>query len=427
MVTGASPGKLGIYGFKNRVDHSYHRRALPSSLSVPLPTLWQLTSEHNLRNKILTVPQTYPARPLKGQLVAGFPIPDMNGPVSYPRNLWGALQNEVPSFQIDLEDFRHTHPSQVYTDVIEMTHSRFKVAERWLKASDWDFFMMVEMGPDRLHHALWSFCDPQHPSFDPQHPLATAIEDYYKLLDKKLKALLSSLSKDDLLLVVSDHGAQRMTGGLALNQWLVDEGYLTLSNSHPKKGPLLLEQVDWTNTRAWADGGYVGRIYFNIKGREPKGSVPQEQIESLTREITTKLNKLRGEQNEDLLIETLNPEQAYGSDRRGVPPDLTLLIQNMSYRVLGTLGHPKYMTRENDTGSDGANHARDGIVIATGPKILPAHRLDLSIYDIAPTVLRHLKVPLPAYMKGIPIECNRIEKPFIGTDSQQVAVQLALP
>ena len=43
-----------------------------------------------------------------------------------------------------------------------MTERRFKVARRFVKDKPWDFFMMVEMGLDRLHHVFWHYCDPNH-------------------------------------------------------------------------------------------------------------------------------------------------------------------------------------------------------------------------------------------------------------------------
>ena len=404
MVTGCDPGQLGIYGFRNRRDRSYTRRVLPSSLSLPLPTLWQVLTDHHRRSRVLTVPQTYPARPLNGTLIAGFPVPDFNGAVSHPPELWDTVRARHPDFQMDVEDFRYRAPAEVYEEVVRMTNARFEVAERWVSAEDWDLFMMVEMGPDRLHHSLWDLTQPDHPAYDADHPLSGAMLEYYRLLDSRLGRLLSQLRDDDLLLVVSDHGAQAMRGAFALNQWLVEKGHLVLTPDHPTSGPLVPQHVDWEKTRAFGDGGYVGRIYFNVQGREPRGCLLPEQVPGFVEKLRKQLQGLPGPEGSNLQTQALSPEEAYGPSTRGVPPDLTLLVEDLSFRVLGTLGHPDLMVNQNDRGHDGANHAQHGIVIARAEALPPGQRAGLSLYDIAPTVLHHLQIPVPPHMKGLALQ-----------------------
>ena len=60
---------------------------------------------------------------------------------------------------------------------------------------------------------------------------------------------------------------------------------------------------------------------------------------------------------------------------------------DLGWRSNGSLGHGRHWTFENDTGPDDANHDRDGICVIAGPGIPAGRREDLSIYDIAPTIL----------------------------------------
>lgn len=195
-----------------------------------------------------------------------------------------------------------------------------------------------------------------------------------------------------------------MRGAFALNQWLVEEGYLVLTPEHPASGPLLPRHVDWEKTRAFGDGGYVGRVYLNLRGREPSGCLLPERAPGFVEELREKLRRLPGPDRAPLSTQALSAEQAYGPSPRGVPPDLTLLIEDLSFRVLGTLGHPGLVVAQNDRGRDGANHARHGVVIAKGRGLPPGHRADLSLYDIAPTVLRHLQISASPAMKGVAIQ-----------------------
>src|SRR5207302_8305351 len=40
-MTGLSPGALGIYGFRNRRDHTYDRLVFATSRAVPAPRVWE--------------------------------------------------------------------------------------------------------------------------------------------------------------------------------------------------------------------------------------------------------------------------------------------------------------------------------------------------------------------------------------------------
>ncbi len=60
-----------------------------------------------------------------------------------------------------------------------MTTARFRAFRALLKTDDFDFAMMVEMGPDRLHHGFWRYCDPTHRLYEPGNPYRHVLHDYY--------------------------------------------------------------------------------------------------------------------------------------------------------------------------------------------------------------------------------------------------------
>ncbi len=156
-------------------------------------------------------------------------------------------------------------------DIHTMTERRFALARHLRDTRPWDFFMLVEMGPDRLHHALWRFYDPNHPDYVPGTPLEAAFRDYYRYLDSEVGSLIEGLGDDTAVMVVSDHGAQAMYGGIQINEWLMREGYLTLVDPPSEQTPIGRCTIDWPRTRVWADGGYYSRIFLNVKEREPDG------------------------------------------------------------------------------------------------------------------------------------------------------------
>ncbi len=133
--------------------------------------------------------------------------------------------------------------------------------------------MMVEIGPDRIHHGFWKYSDPAHRKHEPGSPHQNAILDYYKYLDQELGEILSLIDDTTITVIVSDHGAQAMEGGVCINEWLIQEGYLTLRGKPPGIVSLARAKIDWPRTVCWGEGGYYSRIFFNVKGREPQGIV----------------------------------------------------------------------------------------------------------------------------------------------------------
>lgn len=409
MMTGKDPGTLGIYGFRNRRDHSYEALAFASNRLVREPALWDVLAEHGKTTIALGVPLTYPPRPISGLLVSDFLAPDTQSDYTYPPELKEEIRRTVGDYILDTREFRTEDKARLLADIYTMTEQRFKLARHLLTTKPWDLFVMVEMGPDRIHHAFWKYFDSQHRKYFPGNPFENAIRDYYIALDQHVGELISLLEPDTRVLVVSDHGAKRMDGGICFNEWLIREGYLTLRERPEGIVPFSPQMVDWTHTRAWGDGGYYGRLSLNVRGREPQGTVAPEEVEALKAELTAKLEALTDETGRLLGTKIYRPETIYAA-RRNVPPDLIVYFGDLHWRSVGSIGHPSIWTHENDIGPDDANHAQFGLFLMVEARDLAVgsepstnvpdsnRQEGLSIYDIAPTVLNALGIAPPSGM-----------------------------
>ncbi len=402
MMSSKSPGRLGVYGFRNRADHSYERHSIANSLAIKEDRLWDILSRSGKRSIVIGVPGTYPPRALNGLMVTDFLTPDTSCEYTYPPELKQEIERVIGEYILDVRDFRSGNKEKILADIYEMTRKRFQLARHLLSREDWDYFMMVEMGVDRIHHALWNNMDPAHRFYEPGNEFENAIRDYYREVDREIGELLAFANDETAVLVVSDHGAKRMDGGICVNEWLIANGYLTLAEKPASATPLSKVKVDWSRTKAWGDGGYYARVFLNVAGREPKGTIAPGDYEKVREELIAGLKAIRDENGREIGTQVFRPEELY-QEVRGVAPDLIVYFGNLYWRSVGTVGGGKIHTFENDTGPDGANHAENGIFLCrpAGGGMPGGRRLDgLRIIDVAPTILCLLALPIPIDMEG---------------------------
>jgi len=408
MMSSKDPGTLGIYGFRNRCDYSYDKMAFATGAAVRAPRVWDYLSQAGKNVVVLGVPGTYPPRPVNGVLVGCFLTPSIEQLYTYPPDVKDDIARVVGPYMVDVPNFRTEDKGRLRDDIWRMTDKRFTLARHFLRTRPWDFFMMVEMGTDRVHHGFWKFMDPTHPRHDPGNPWENVILDYYKHVDQHIGELLELVPRDAIVMVVSDHGAKGMVGGICINEWLIQKGYLVLREypSRPTKFNDLA--VDWTRTRAWSEGGYYARVFLNVQGREPQGVLKPAEYEAFRDRLIEEIAAIPDEKGQPLGNEVLKPQDLY-REVNGIAPDLIAYFGQLHWRSVGTVGLGTVQTFDNDTGPDDANHAEEGVVVLTGPGI-PTGRWDGGqLMDVAPTLLERFGLDVPADLQGrrFPLEALR--------------------
>ncbi|MCH8148115.1 MAG: alkaline phosphatase family protein [Planctomycetes bacterium] len=53
MTASKDPGTLGIYGFRNRADHSYDKLSIATSMAVKEPRIWDMLGAQGKESIIL--------------------------------------------------------------------------------------------------------------------------------------------------------------------------------------------------------------------------------------------------------------------------------------------------------------------------------------------------------------------------------------
>jgi predicted AlkP superfamily phosphohydrolase/phosphomutase len=346
MATGADAGAHGVYGF-HCVDDSAPTPQLSLTTSRSFQgdrPVWERLARLGMRSRIIGLPGTFPtADPLI--------VPGILTPADHPV--------PGPGYRFDIDEFRYLSPRALIQEVTAMSQARFDYVERVAAKDDWNLLWVVEIGLDRLQHALWHHVDPNHPRYTGNQELADELQSYLNLLDRRLGRLIEQLDDGDTAFaVVSDHGARPMHGGIRINHWLMNAGHLTLHDVPAEPVPFDPDLVDWERTTAWTTGGYCARIYL------------RDDDHALAEQISHGISSICAPDGGTLNTVVLPAETAWPL-RRGRAPDLLAYLGNLDYRCLGSLGEGPLHVPSNDRGPDAANHDWDGIFVAAGPGVGP--------------------------------------------------------
>jgi len=260
---------------------------------------------------------------------------------------------------------------------------------------------------DRIQHMFFRYITPGHPANTGKDTVkhAGAIEELYKRADELVGKTMAKLKKDDVLLVISDHGFKPFTRGVNLNSWLRDNGYLFLQTDPLEgAGPKLPvgfkaepTEIDWSRTVAYASG--LGGFYLNLKGRESKGIVTDS--ESLKLELIAKLAELKdGDKN--CISSVTDGAKTYYGPYVGNGPDI-VIGYSIGWRTGwdAATGRVTDSVFEDNTRSWSGDHCNDprlvpGVLFSS----IPFENSNPHLTDIAPTILQMLGIKKPAWMTG---------------------------
>ena len=272
----------------------------------------------------------------------------------------------VGEYLFDCENFRTDDKDDLLRQVYEMTDRRFQLADHLLRRSRGSSSRWSRWAQTGCTTA-W-YMDPEHHQHEPRNQYENAILDYHVHVDGLLGGLIEHADDDTAILVVSDHGAKRMDGGIRVDEWPPWEGLLATKTEPNGTSKVHDVGIDWSRTVAWGEGGYYSRIFMNVKGREPSVVEPSE-YESVRDDLARRLAAIPDENGNPIPTVVHKPEDVY-DQVSGVAPDLIVHFGDLLWRSVGTVGGPDGVhTFENDTGPDDANHAQEGLFVLVAPGV----------------------------------------------------------
>ena len=402
MFSGKDTSEIGVFSYTYKDKNNETK--LVSSLNVKTDLIWDILKKENKKTIALYVPLSYPVNPIDGVMVSGFLTPDVNGRCTYPESVKEKIkQMKDPELFFDVAGGLASHKGLEIDSLIEktykMTDMQIKLLKELIK-EDWDLFLGVMIGSDRLQHMLWRHFDETHRRFIKDSKYKDELKNYYIYLDKKLGEILKLLDNDTIIIIVSDHGMVKQEGKISINNWLIKDGYLKL-----KEGINLKESqrfktdfVDMENTIAYGGGAYNARVYIN------KNKVGKD-YEKIRDDITKKLKDIPDDKGRKMDTKVYRKEDIYKYTKSKECPDLTVYFDDLRWASNPDLGEEGLYSWKTAVGSDSAGHSRQGCFIISGKGIKNKGKIkNIDIMQVAPTILKLLSIEVPEDIKVKPVE-----------------------
>jgi predicted AlkP superfamily phosphohydrolase/phosphomutase len=362
FMTGVNPGEHGIYGFTDRKPGTYELY-FPNYSNLMAEPVWERLGRQGKRCCVINVPSTYPARPLNGILVSGFVAPNLQRAV-YPSEAYEYL--EKTGYRIDVDASLGRESLDSLLEDLHLTLEKRQEAFLHFQAQeDWDMFVPVFTGTDRLHHFMWKHYEDDDPVY------AAEFIRFYQRLDEMIGELVEGMRPDTALFMLSDHGFCGINREVYLNNLLRDRGLLRFNNDAPRT----IADLDPAHTRAYCLD--PGRIYLNLIGREPGGVVRPEDAGRILGEIASILLELKDPDSGEAMVERVAAaRELYSGAHTGAAPDL-VAVPNRGFDFKGSMMNPDWLGRSH---LEGMHTYDDAFFFAAGEEALPAHIRDVAAY-----------------------------------------------
>ena len=327
----------------------------------------------------------------------------------------------LPTYEeyiLDHDKSLKSRPDRYFDHVCEITRRRRDFAVEAFETYEPRVGFVLFSTPDWAGHLLSNFSDDDERA------------GYYRQLLEVVDDCAADVADmADNVVLMSDHGFEKKTHNVHLNEWLRDRGYLTeqagdaptgaastvrVATAVAARSDVLYEamrrvynyiigtrvgqglqeaakpEIDYAASRAWQLR--YGCIYLN-DDRFDHPSV--DDPDALARELRDEIAGITGPDGEPAFRDVLLGEKAY-ADPGPMAPDIVARPAPERFPTMLDSPTGGYVSRTNNY-----NHRYRGIFAATGPAFEAETTVEsMSIVDVLPTVLHALGDPLPNDLDG---------------------------
>ncbi len=257
--------------------------------------------------------------------------------------------------------------------------------------------------PDQNEHMMWRNWDPTHPLYKPDasNEVKNAVEFFYKRMDTALARAMEKVDSSTLIMVMSDHGFAPFVREFHLGSWLIEQGYMAVTDKSKYHSSKFFNYVNWNKTKAYALG--INGLYLNLKGREKNGILSQREADQVRSELIQKLEALTDPATgKPVVMKAYDSREIYSGPYTDLAPDI-LVGYHSGYRisdqcVLGQFPEGIFGDRTDKWAAD---HCMD-------PRVVPGTLLTNwrctgnapGLWDLAPSIINAFGLSVPKLMTG---------------------------
>jgi predicted AlkP superfamily phosphohydrolase/phosphomutase len=432
FACGVNPGKHGIFDFGEIPLDSYESR-LNTSEDRKARGFWEYLGAEGLSTSVINMPLTYPAEDLsEGYMIAGMHTPDLESLCAH-KEVQKFLSTDFPDYCIDVMSFWYKDMDLFVDRVKNMVRMRTKLVKELRKRFPTDVLFFTFVGLDRVLHAFYSQQD--FHTGGQGWKYETVGREVFKLIDDGVGEILSEISSDVPVMVLSDHGFGTLEKDVYLNNFFHQKGYLDFDPAmltqamtcHPSwdKGlfgalvfsalariPFFRKKVschqksfqalDWSKVKCFSTGLF-GNVYLHRTDRFPEGWIDphSSQYEDLLVEVVSDLRKLRLD-GEPVVDEVYLSRDIYHGPWVFQAPDIILKMRDYSLITRGGQEFDSDDLADYPGVNHSGNHRMEGILFLSGPGFISGESpyVQAILEDLVPTLLYGLDLPIPLAMDG---------------------------
>ena len=453
IITGCNPGKHGVYGFESTGTINSH---LINSRYRKKPAIWNYLTKIGLKSIVINVPGTYPPEKIDGVMITGLLTPSYESNFIYPNNLKDRLNsNDLGEYELEqfwVEDFSRSkmkkrNPQKLLDNINKQMESRAVVGINLMKQYKWDFSMIVFRGTDTAQHFL----------FDHEDLLLSCYQKVDELLGRMMKNF-----PNDIFIIVSDHGFERIERIFYPDNVLYNNGFLTpiydpfndsksrfdlifnrlynmiltlLPNKFLKQSRLIRKLllsgssksklINFSQTQAFSTADGRG-IQICLNGNISKDNIDFKEYDNIIKDIVRLFRCLIDpDDKKNIITDIYRWDEAYGKSALS-PPDLVFSLKKGItaaewIRFPGSIKeiseskerNIKYIFNKDTIGRSG-DHSQYGVFFAYGNNIKSNFEIkNISVEDILPLVFSNLGFSLPNGIDGTLKEELFLKNPII--------------
>ncbi len=444
LYTGLNPAKHGVFDFLQFDGYDWD---VVNRSHVKAHAVWELLSMEGYSSVVVNVPVTHPPREFNGVLVPGYTAPEAAD--CHPTGIWEELNRELGEYRL-------------YTDPLGSGSSKAERKRGYRQLTRMRgsaFRYLVETHDPEFGFVQFQQCDTVFHDFPDE---TQTVRRVYQAIDAEIGEILDTCDPD-VTLLVSDHGIGPMNGHeFRVNDYLRDKGLVTVTaegggmpswkavsrkrlQDGRESGPVTrspaeralelaarvgitsqrlgaivdrlgledvvlkivptdiiragTEQVDFSESTAYMRSRTEMGVRLNVDGREPDGVVTASGYEQVRDEVITTLREATTPAGEPVFERVVPREAVFDGPYLDDAPDIVTIPNQFDHFLVanlkgGQFGEP----------TEPWEHKREGIVAISGETIRSNTALqDPHLFDITPTILATLGLPVGTDMDGSPL------------------------